>query len=319
MTTGPSYRVQMPSLGERHREHSLLCILLSLLLLTSLAPAAQAADSTTPPEDTTPPVLTLEGPQHLYLPAGDAYVEPGYSAFDEVDGDLTAAVEVHGEVIDGVGSYSIWYLVRDSAGNAAEATRYVTVHFRDLPLDQFGGWEVWWMQGLFRGCNPPENTLFCPDGFVTRGQMAALLVRYRDGLGSPVFDLAPATRDYFTDDDGHVFEDEINRLREAGITWGCNPPANSRYCPDQHLTRAQMASFLVRALYWTSHNPKDVFVDDEHSIHEQDINRIANMDVTRGCNPPTYDHFCPDSYLRRDEMAVFLYRAKADIEPDLPD
>jgi hypothetical protein len=80
-----------------------------------------------------------------------------------------------------------------------------------------------------------------------------------------------------------------------------------------------MASFLARALYWTSHNPEDAFVDDEHSIHEQDINRIANMDVTRGCNPPTYDRFCPDSYLRRDEMAVFLYRAKVDAEPDLPD
>jgi hypothetical protein len=80
-----------------------------------------------------------------------------------------------------------------------------------------------------------------------------------------------------------------------------------------------MASFLARALYWTSHNPEDAFVDDEHSIHEQDINRIANMDVRSGCNPPTYDRFCPDSYLRRDEMAVFLYRAKVDAEPDLPD
>lgn len=293
-------------------------ILFSLVLCISLVLPVHAADSTTLLEDTTPPVLTLLGPRDVYLPAGEEYVEPGFTAFDEVDGDLTAAVEVHGEEIDGVGTYSIWYLVRDAEGNAADATRYVIVHFRDLPPGQFGYREVRWGQGLFRGCNPPENTLICPDGLVTRGQMAALLVRYREGLGLPVFDLAPATRDYFTDDDGHIFEAEINRIREAGITFGCNPPSNSRFCPDQPVTRAQMASFLVRALYMNS-NPKDAFVDDEHSIHEEDINLIAHFDVTRGCNPPTYDRFCPDSYLRRDEMAVFLYRAKADVEPDLPD
>ena len=124
MATGVSRRVQMTTLGDRHEGHSLTfhTILGLLFLLTSVVPPVHAAESTKPPEDTTPPVLTLEGPQHLYLPAGDAYVEPGYSAFDEVDGDLTAAVEVHGQVIDGVGSYSIWYLVRDSAGNAAEGT-----------------------------------------------------------------------------------------------------------------------------------------------------------------------------------------------------
>src|SRR5690606_30113741 len=37
-------------------------------------------------------------------------------------------------------------------------------------------------------------------------------------------------------------------LAQADITKGCNPPDNTRYCPNEPVTRAQMASFLVRAL-----------------------------------------------------------------------
>ena len=52
-----------------------------------------------------------------------------------------------------------------------------------------------------------------------------------------------------------MFEDDIDRLRVAGITFGCNPPANDRYCPGQRVTRAQMASFLGRALKLTPTTP----------------------------------------------------------------
>jgi hypothetical protein len=33
----------------------------------------------------------------------------------------------------------------------------------------------------------------------------------------------------------------------AGVTQGCNPPANDRFCPDDFVTRAQMAAFFKRA------------------------------------------------------------------------
>jgi hypothetical protein len=52
----------------------------------------------------------------------------------------------------------------------------------------------------------------------------------------------------FTDDDGHVFEDAIERIAAAGITFGCNPPANDQFCPDQPVSRGQMAAFLTRVL-----------------------------------------------------------------------
>jgi hypothetical protein len=71
--------------------------------------------------------------------------------------------------------------------------------------------------------------------------MAAFLVR--------AFDLPSYNGpDRFTDDNGNVFEGAIERLAQAGITLGCNPPTNDRYCPDDFVTRGQMAAFLKRAL-----------------------------------------------------------------------
>ena len=51
-----------------------------------------------------------------------------------------------------------------------------------------------------------------------------------------------------TDDDGSVFEADIDRLGTAGVTRGCNPPVNDMFCPNQNVTREQMAAFLHRAL-----------------------------------------------------------------------
>ena len=45
-----------------------------------------------------------------------------------------------------------------------------------------------------------------------------------------------------------LIERDIDLLATAGVTRGCNPPANDRYCPDQVITRGQMAAFLRRAM-----------------------------------------------------------------------
>jgi hypothetical protein len=54
--------------------------------------------------------------------------------------------------------------------------------------------------------------------------------------------------DLFVDDDESVFELAIDRLGTAGVTVGCNPPDNDRFCPNDRVTRGQMAAFLARAL-----------------------------------------------------------------------
>jgi hypothetical protein len=158
--------------------------------------------------------------------------------------------------------------------------------------------------GITRGCNPPINDLFCPDDNVTRGQMAAFLVRATG--------LSDRLSDPFTDDDGSIFESEIERLAAAGITRGCNPPENDRFCPDDLVTREQMAAFLVRAMGYTDAGNRDMFVDDNGSVFETDISRLAVAGVTLGCNPPVNDRFCPAQSVTRGQMAAFLNRALED-------
>jgi hypothetical protein len=104
-----------------------------------------------------------------------------------------------------------------------------------------------------------------------------------------------------------VFETDIEAIAQAGITLGCNPPTNDHYCPEETVTREQMAAFLARALELTG-TTTDLFVDDDTSVFETDIEAIAQAGITLGCNPPANDRFCPEHTLSRGEMAAFLNR-----------
>ncbi len=156
-------------------------------------------------------------------------------------------------------------------------------------------------QGITKGCNPPLNSLYCPDNTVSRGQMAAFLVRalgLTDG----------AATDQFTDDDGSVFEADINKLAAAGITNGCNADG-TLFCPTDPVSRGEMAAFLVRAYGYDDPGVGDWFTDDDGSMFEGNIDRLKVAGITVGCNPPANDHFCPTDPIRRDQMASFLARA----------
>ncbi|MEA2003157.1 MAG: N-acetylmuramoyl-L-alanine amidase, partial [Actinomycetota bacterium] len=153
---------------------------------------------------------------------------------------------------------------------------------------------------ITRGCNPPANTRFCPDEPVTRGEMAAFLVR---ALGLPTAEAAG-----FTDAADSIFAIDIDRIAGAHITRGCNPPANDQYCPDTPVTRGQLAAFLSRALDLAA-SDGDSFVDDDGSVFEPDIERLRLAGITLGCNPPGNDRFCPERNVTRAEMATFLSRA----------
>jgi len=89
--------------------------------------------------------------------------------------------------------------------------------------------------GITKGCG---GTKFCPDDPVTRGQMAAFLVRG--------FELTTTSGLTFSDvPPGHIFRTDIDRLATAGITTGCG---GTKFCPDDPVTRGQMAAFLQRAM-----------------------------------------------------------------------
>lgn len=147
------------------------------------------------------------------------------------------------------------------------------------------------------GCSA---SAFCPDRPITRGEIATLL--------AGALKLPPASRDYFTDDNGSPHEANINAMAEAGITLGCNPPTNDFYCEQQTLTREEAASLLARALGLPKDAP-DQFVDDSSSVHQANINALGARGITSGCNPPTNDLYCPKDILTRGQIAAFLRRA----------
>lgn len=158
-----------------------------------------------------------------------------------------------------------------------------------------------WREGITQGCNPPDNTLYCPARAVSREEMATLVVRALDVPASDV--------DAFVDDEDSVHRSAIDALAAAGITKGCNPPDNDRFCPSRPMSRGEMAAFLVRAFEYVDPGEGDLFIDDDSSVFAADIDRLAVAGVTKGCNPPTNDRFCPEDPVTRGQMASFLARA----------
>lgn len=79
-------------------------------------------------KDMTPPTITLKGDATITITAGTAYEEPGYTASDNIDGDITDKVTVSGSVnIYSAGTYTLTYTVSDSHGNTATAERKIVV------------------------------------------------------------------------------------------------------------------------------------------------------------------------------------------------
>jgi len=116
----------------------------------------------------------------------------------------------------------------------------------------------------------------------------------------------PSGEDTYIDDDDSIFEGDIESLVGSGVLVGCNE-AGDRFCPRDLVTREVMAQFLVAAFGFAS-SDVDAFIDDESSRYEADINAIAAVGVTLGCNPPENDR-CPDRNVSRAEMASFMVRA----------
>lgn len=137
-------------------------------------------------------------------------------------------------------------------------------------------------------------TTYSPSSDITRGQWAAFLNR--------ALNLPDTATDYFTDDETSQFEQDINNLAEAGITTGLTA---TTYGPEQGVTRAQMASFLVRTFGFAP-SSTDFFTDDETSPHEANINALAAAGVTFGTSANT---FSPAVNVPRDQMASFLSRS----------
>ena len=118
-----------------------------------------------------------------------------------------------------------------------------TPYFTDVPSNhpQFRYIQKLRDLGVTAGCT---TTTYCPDAPVTRGQMAAFIVRGKLAV-APVQPFPYPTAFSFSDlDTTSIFYPSIQKMRELAITLGCT---TSLYCPEDPTTRAQMSAFLIRA------------------------------------------------------------------------
>ncbi len=144
---------------------------------------------------------------------------------------------------------------------------------------------------------------YCPDNQVTRAQMAVFLLKAGHGSGY----VPPKATGKFADvPSSYWAADWIEQLATEGITAGCG---DGNYCPENPVTRAQMAVFLLKAKYGSSFTPADalgVFADVSTTYWAADwIERLANEGITAGCGNGNY---CPENPVTRAQMAVFLVK-----------
>jgi len=106
----------------------------------------------------------------------------------------------------------------------------------------------------------------------------------------------------------------IERLYHAGVTSGCSQ-APLNYCPNGDVTRAEMAKFLLAALYGEDYEPPALGVGEDTGFNDVPstywaaawIKQLATEGITSGCGGGNY---CPDTQVTRAEMAKFLLTAK---------
>ena len=85
--------------------------------------------------DNIPPVITLIGETTIEIFRNTNFTDPGATAYDENDGDLSSSIETTGNVLVNTnGEYIITYTVNDAAGNTAHVERIVIVYDDGNPL-----------------------------------------------------------------------------------------------------------------------------------------------------------------------------------------
>ena len=214
-----------------------------------------------------------------------------------------------------VNSSNVWtkpgYANR-TVGDTFASTNYtVSQIFSDVPTPGKEWMEPWinafYDRGITSGCGTGP-LIYCPENDVTRAEMAVFLLRAKHGAGySP-----PAASHYFADvpvTGKEWMEPWIDQYYREGMTTGCG---GGNYCPENNVTRAEMAVFVLRALHGGGYGPPaasgdflDVPVAGKEWM-EPWIIQFRNEGITSGCGGGNY---CPENNVTRAEMAVFVGRA----------
>jgi hypothetical protein len=158
--------------------------------------------------------------------------------------------------------------------------------------------------GVTSGCGAGN---YCPDLAVTRGEMAVFVLRGEHGAS---YHPPAATGAMFTDVPADApYAAWIERFAAEGITSGCG---GGRFCPNDSVTRDQMAVFLLRGRKGGAFAPpaaEGLFADvsvGAGAPFGKWIEELAREGITLGCGA---GRFCPSLTVSRGQMAAFLVRA----------
>ena len=143
---------------------------------------------------------------------------------------------------------------------------------------------------------------FNPNAAITRADMAVMLTR---ALGA---DPESNGDSRFTDIASDApYGPAVNHLASIGVTRGY---ADGTFKPDAPVTRAQFASFIVRAFpqFTPAEEPAGVFADVPASAtHAATVEALYEAEVTRGCGTEPL-RYCPSNLVKRGQAASFLAR-----------
>ena len=191
---------------------------------------------------------------------------------------------------------------------AVETSDLMPWIFSDV-TDIYWAWnfvERLYAAGITGGCGVSPRR-YCPEGIVTRAQMAVFLERGIHGYSYTPPGIGSSTG--FGDvEPAYWAAAWIKQLAAEGITSGCG---SGIYCPEGIVTRAQMTIFLLRSKYGGSYSPPAVgdstgFGDVEPAYWAAAwIKQLVNQGITAGCGSGNY---CPEAPVTRAQMAVFLVR-----------
>lgn len=197
--------------------------------------------------------------------------------------------------------------------------------FCDVPTGHWAYEEIdaVYERGITKGCNssgvPWNNLPFCPDELVDRAHMAVFLIR-RIHHDDPDYEPTAPYYGIFADvPESHPQAHWIEELYIRGITTGSSACGSGlRYCPENYVTRAEIASFLMRTERYLNNVPDyqaipltGVFDDISLSnVHAPAIEYMYWQGFTNGCPPPNNGViiFCPDALVNRATIAVLMAR-----------
>ena len=143
------------------------------------------------------------------------------------------------------------------------------------------------LYGKFRETNETNNCTWAKVSFKRTGSKVKVI-----STGSKCLN----------DHDATPYAADIDWAAEQRIAGNCDA---DMFCTYDPISRAQLASYLVRAMDLPA-TDQDFFTDDEGNAREADINRATAAGLFKGCTATT---FCPSGSVARGAMATILVRA----------